>query len=115
MSDAYVDAEPGSPAQVTLEGLAARNAGLILLTGGACGPVGAALRRGDRKLAERVLLDLKAAFGDRLYVEISRQDEEARPRSSPACSTSPTPTTSRWSPPTTSTSSTSTCTPPTTC
>jgi DNA polymerase-3 subunit alpha len=77
MREAYVAAEPGTPAQVTPAQLAARNEGLILLTGGPCGPLGACLRRGDRAGAERLLLELREAFGDRLYVELSRHGGEA--------------------------------------
>jgi DNA polymerase-3 subunit alpha len=76
VADAYLEAEPGGPAQVALEALVARNEGLILLTGGPCGPIGSALRRGDAVLAERLLLDLHAAFGDRLYVELMRHGED---------------------------------------
>ena len=61
LSHAYVDAEPGSEIQVTLEDLARHQAGLILLTGGPDGPVGCALRRGNAKLATAILADLKAA------------------------------------------------------
>lgn len=83
MSEAYVNAEPGALIRVALEDLTARNAGLILLAGGACGPVGAAIRRGDRVGAERLLLDLKAAFGDRLYVELQRHGEEVEAAAEP--------------------------------
>lgn len=78
MSRAYVDAEPGAEIRVTLADLAQHQAGLICLTGGPSGPVACALRRGDAKLARRLLAELKAAFGDRLYVELIRHgDEEA--------------------------------------
>jgi DNA polymerase-3 subunit alpha len=79
ISRAYVTAEPGAEIKVTLEELAQHQGGLILLTGGPCGPIGCALRRGDAKLAERLLLELKAVFGDRLYLELMRHglEEEA--------------------------------------
>ncbi len=46
--------------------------GLICLTGGYRGPVGAALVEGQADKAEASLLKLKKLFGDRLYVEIQR-------------------------------------------
>lgn len=76
ISQAYVGAEPGADIQVTLDELAAHQQGLILLTGGPCGPLGCALRRGNRKLARQLLSDLKAAFGDRVYVELMRHGLE---------------------------------------
>jgi DNA polymerase-3 subunit alpha len=72
LSRAWVDAEPGADIRIALEDLTAHQAGLICLTGGPIGPVGSALRRGDAKLARRVLLDLQKAFGDRLYLELIR-------------------------------------------
>ncbi len=46
--------------------------GLLLLTGGATGPVGAALLRGDHKGGEALLARLARAFPGRLYVELHR-------------------------------------------
>jgi DNA polymerase-3 subunit alpha len=48
LSCAYIDGDPDGPVQVPVELLERHAAGLILLTGGAAGPVGAALQRGDR-------------------------------------------------------------------
>jgi DNA polymerase-3 subunit alpha len=84
LSHAYVAAEPGAEIKVTLEELARHHAGLILLTGGPCGPIGCALRRGDSKLAERLLVELKAAFGDRLYMELMRHGLEEEDAVEPA-------------------------------
>ena len=72
MSRAYAGAEAGGEIRITRDDLAGHQGGLICLTGGPGGPVGAALRRGDAKLALRTLLELKAIFGDRLYVELMR-------------------------------------------
>ena len=59
------------------------------------------LRRGDAKLAERLLLELKAIFGDRLYVELMRHGEEDD-AVEPALIDLAYATICRWSPPTTS-------------
>jgi DNA polymerase III subunit alpha len=83
MAEAYVAAEPGGAVQLAPAQLAERNAGLILLTGGPCGPVGAHLRRGDKAGAERLLLSLREAYGDRLYVELSRHGGEAEALAEP--------------------------------
>ena len=72
LSRAWTGAEPGAEIRVDFQDLAAANAGLICLGGGPHGPVGAALQRGDAKLARQLLDDLKATFGDRLYVELQR-------------------------------------------
>ena len=71
LSRAWVErrARGGDP-RVALAELAAASAGLICLSGGPAGPVGAALRRGDAKLARGCSSSLQAAFGDRLYVEL---------------------------------------------
>ncbi|MBA4490461.1 DNA polymerase III subunit alpha [Paracoccus sp. S1E-3] len=67
----------GQPVHVTLDDLAARSEGLILLTGGAEGPVGRLIRAGDTAGAEAALKGLSALFGDRLYVEIQRHKDES--------------------------------------
>ena len=72
VSAAYLDTPPGEPPSRSLPALHGRTEGIICLTGGPRGPVGAAIRDGDRERAERRLLELKALFGDRLYVELER-------------------------------------------
>ena len=72
LSHAWVDAEPGTEIRVGLDMLKSHNAGLICLSGGPAGPVGAALRRGNAKLARQLVGELKDAFGDRLYMELVR-------------------------------------------
>ena len=72
LSRAWTGAEPGAEIRIPLERLVAGQAGLICLSGGPQGPIGAALRRGDAKLARRLATELKAAFGDRFYMELIR-------------------------------------------
>jgi DNA polymerase III subunit alpha len=62
VSDAYLDNNPGEPVNVAFERLAPRREGLICLTGGPRGPIGAALKSGHPPLAESRLLALKALF-----------------------------------------------------
>ncbi|MFO1155116.1 MAG: DNA polymerase III subunit alpha [Rhodospirillales bacterium] len=66
--------------QVSVETLIAHGAGLILLTGGAGGPLGRLLLDGKRDLAANLLARLADGFGDHLYVELQRHglaDEQA--------------------------------------
>jgi DNA polymerase-3 subunit alpha len=72
VSRAYLDTPSGEAVHVGFDWLAGRSAGLICLTGGPRGPIGAAIRSDHSALAETRLLALKAMFGDRLYVEIER-------------------------------------------
>src|SRR5690606_5929224 len=57
--------------------LAARNLGLIALTGGPGGPVDKAIVAGQPALAADRLDRLAATFGDRLYVELQRHGTSA--------------------------------------
>jgi len=66
----------GSLPHVTPEELAAHAEGVICLTGGPDGPVGRLLQGGQRPVAEALMVRLKAAFGDRLYVELQRHPGE---------------------------------------
>ncbi|MFV0472958.1 MAG: DNA polymerase III subunit alpha [Pikeienuella sp.] len=70
-SSAYLGAGD-QPHHVGLDTLEAKGAGLILLTGGAYGPLGRLARDGRTGDAEALLTRLSDAFGDRLYVEIQR-------------------------------------------
>ena len=79
VSAAHLAATEGR-VETTLDDLTRHGRGLIALTGGPDGPVGAALARGDRAGAERLVLELARLFPDRLYVELQRHGlpEEAR-------------------------------------
>ena len=57
---------------VTLDELAMHQDGLIVLSGGAFGPVGQRLQRGDAKSARLLLERMKEVWPGRLYVEIQR-------------------------------------------
>ncbi|MCW5772878.1 MAG: DNA polymerase III subunit alpha [Rhodospirillaceae bacterium] len=83
-SRAYLEPGPAEPPHVTWSDLEAHAQGLILLTGGAAGPLGAALLNGQQTAAEAMLGRLKAAFGDRLYLEIARHGAEDERRAEAA-------------------------------
>ena len=80
VSDAYLLSDMGDPPTTSIEALIRHNEGLIVLTGGADGPVGALLLQDRAGSAEALLCELLAAFSGRLYVEIQRHgmQEEAR-------------------------------------
>jgi DNA polymerase-3 subunit alpha len=71
----YVD-KGGALPQVTMDELAAHSGDVICLTGGPMGPVGLLLQNGQRPAAQALMEALKAAFGDRLYVELQRHPGE---------------------------------------
>jgi len=71
-SAAYLGPGPGDVAHVPLSALLARAEGLICLTGGADGPLGAKIARGHQGAAAALAAELSRAFPDRLYVEIQR-------------------------------------------
>ncbi|WP_048646641.1 DNA polymerase III subunit alpha [Nitratireductor soli] len=72
VSRAYLDNEPGAETHITAAWLRELSAGIICLTGGPRGPVGAALKAERAEVAEARLAFLKALFGNRLYVELER-------------------------------------------
>ncbi len=77
VSQMHVNAgDTGVPA-LPLEAIEQYSAGLIVLTGGPAGGVGRLLTDGQKDHAEELLLRLKAAFPDRLYVEIMRHNINA--------------------------------------
>jgi DNA polymerase-3 subunit alpha len=72
VSRAYLDGPAGAAPHVEAGWVGELSEGIICLTGGERGPVGAAIRGDQKPLAEARLLRLKAMFGDRLYVELQR-------------------------------------------
>ena len=104
----YLDCGAALP-HVTLAQLAAHAEGLICLTGGAEGPLGALIRDGHAPRARALAEHLAALFPGRLYVEIQRHPENGAPRTpgrggdrARPRRRSPTTSTCRSSPPTTS-------------
>jgi DNA polymerase-3 subunit alpha len=71
-SASFLDTEPGLKPQITLDRLRQHHAGLILLTGGFCGPLGRLLAEGQKDAAASLLASLLETFGDRVAVEIGR-------------------------------------------
>ncbi|MCB2052882.1 MAG: PHP domain-containing protein, partial [Geminicoccaceae bacterium] len=83
LSRAYLATEPGAEIALAPDELIAANEGLIALTGGAGGPLARLALAGETEAAGRLCAVLHRAFGDRLYIEIGRHDEEAENRSEP--------------------------------
>jgi DNA polymerase-3 subunit alpha len=72
VSHMYLDTPPGDGVHLPVEAIEARSDGIICLTGGERGPLGAALKSDHPALAESRLSELSRLFGDRLYIELSR-------------------------------------------
>ncbi|AEI92435.1 DNA polymerase III subunit alpha [Roseobacter litoralis] len=72
----YID-KGGALPQVTLSELEINADGIICLTGGPDGPVGQLLQLGQMPAAQALMDRLKAAFQDRLYVELQRHPGES--------------------------------------
>lgn len=72
----YRETDAHTPPQLAFETLLEANEGLIVLTGGPRGPIGQLLWEDRAAAAEAALVRLKAAFPDRLYVEIMRHGLE---------------------------------------
>jgi DNA polymerase-3 subunit alpha len=83
VSRSFLDGDGASDPAVALADIAAANDGLICLAGGARGPVGRLLAEGQNEAAETVLGELKAAFPDRLYLELTRHGDPEAARSEP--------------------------------
>ena len=76
LSRAYLDAEDAPEPHVTLDDLANNHTGLIALTGGPEGPVGALLLTGKVNAAKDLLIRLGEIFPGRCYMEIMRHGME---------------------------------------
>jgi DNA polymerase-3 subunit alpha len=72
VSKSFLDSAAEDAAQIAMEDLGGRSAGLIALTGGVSGAVGRLLLEGQARDAESMLRRLAALFDGRLYVELMR-------------------------------------------
>jgi DNA polymerase-3 subunit alpha len=72
VSHMYLETPPGEGVHLPVEAIEGRSDGIICLTGGERGPIGAALKADHPALAESRLAELGRLFGDRLYVELAR-------------------------------------------
>ena len=70
-STGFIESDPSDP-QIDLETLLQHAAGLVLLTGGAGGPIGRLLAEGRRADAETLLHRIREAFPDRCMMELQR-------------------------------------------
>ena len=87
-SSNYLDAGEALP-HVTLERLGAHAGGLICLTGGAGGPLGAMIAEGHGAKARALAGRLAEMFPGRLYVEVQRHPENGDPRTPAEAATEP--------------------------
>jgi DNA polymerase III subunit alpha len=71
-SRAFLETAPSEKPHIRLAWLEGETDGLIALTGGAGGPLNAAIEVGQGSLAAARLAELARLFGDRLYVELQR-------------------------------------------
>ena len=83
LSRAHLGNEAGGEASVPLEDVLEHGEGLILLTGGASGPLARLALAGDRTGARALACRLQKTFGDRLYIEIERHGEPEELESEP--------------------------------
>jgi DNA polymerase-3 subunit alpha len=73
-SRGFLETDPGLKPQLGLDAIAAHAAGLILLTGGATGPLARLLAEGQKPEAERMLAQFVEAFPDRVAMELHRHN-----------------------------------------
>ncbi|UNM06140.1 MAG: DNA polymerase III subunit alpha [Holosporaceae bacterium] len=83
ISHAYEDLPNRGMPYVTLEDLESNNEGVLLLSGGAKGALGALFLNGKKADAGTLLQKLKHIFLDRLYIEIQRHGLEEEDKTEP--------------------------------
>src|SRR5690606_14108816 len=76
-SASFLDVEASEEPHVPWETVCAKSAGLILLSGGPDGPVDHLFAAGKDKEGRAALATMKAAFGDRFYIELQRHETAA--------------------------------------
>ena len=74
---AWLGSEAAGEPRAALAALAEDPSGLIVLTGGPFGPIDRLIREGQTDLAQARLDGLRDIFGDRLYVELQRHNDES--------------------------------------
>jgi DNA polymerase-3 subunit alpha len=74
VSKSFLETPSGETPQIALTDLDGASEGLILLTGGAGGPIGRLLGEGQLPAAQDYLRELGRLFPGRVYVEIQRHD-----------------------------------------
>ena len=79
VSQAFLESDAGD-AHVSFGDIAAHASGLIALTAGASGALGRLLADGQVQKASGALQQLREAFPDRLYIELTRHGEEIERR-----------------------------------
>ncbi|HET6198607.1 MAG TPA: PHP domain-containing protein, partial [Acetobacteraceae bacterium] len=72
----FLETDPGLRPQLPLATVAAHAEGLLLLTGGATGPLARLLAEGQKSEADRLLARLAEAFPDRVAMELHRHGVE---------------------------------------
>jgi len=77
VSRAWLQTEANGEPRAQIAALAEDPAGLIALTGGPAGPIDSLVREGQADLARARVARLREIFGDRLYVEVQRHNEES--------------------------------------
>ena len=76
VSHAHLDSKDSNCPAISLQDLKDHNEGLILLTGGAEGPIGHLILDGKKEKAEALLKDLADTFVGRTYIELQRHSLE---------------------------------------
>ena len=72
VSISFLETPDDQQPHIALSTLEGRTEGVICLTGGAFGPLGTLLAERRAEAAQALTLQLKALFGDRLYIELQR-------------------------------------------
>ncbi len=76
-SRGFLETDPGLKPQLPFDVIAEHASGLIMLTGGAGGPLARLLAEAQQSEAERLLARMTEAFGDRVAVELHRHNLHA--------------------------------------
>ncbi|MEI8320826.1 MAG: DNA polymerase III subunit alpha [Alphaproteobacteria bacterium] len=76
ISHAYEDLPSRQVPYVTMEDLRHHHEGLVVLSGGAEGPLGQLILDRKKDLAKKIMLDLQQIFQSRFYMEIGRHGQE---------------------------------------